>query len=197
MSIRDRNNYIQILHRNKVPRSHIGSIMEDIDASGVFEDEDDEQIMDDIWAELEREAEVIFGDKSGDEKVQAFLQLKQEKQRSLPDGHPDLSSDERVRRKQEEIAATGYFDKKKRKRETTPRTKVKEVYDGAALPFGRSPLHQYIALRDLKNIEKCVKNRQYLDCLDNNGHNPYEMAWYNGDKEIMAIFEKHLAKSRK
>ena len=55
--------------------------------------------------------------------------------------------------------------------------------------YGRSPLHEAIALRNIRLVKKYVKEGLYTGDIDNNGHTPMEMAFYEGFKEAMIVFK--------
>jgi ankyrin repeat protein len=56
--------------------------------------------------------------------------------------------------------------------------------------YGRSPLHEAIALRDLDSIRKYVSQNQFIDDVDNNGNTPYDMAYQEGYEEAVNILKK-------
>ena len=58
--------------------------------------------------------------------------------------------------------------------------------------YGRSPLHEAIAMRNLDAIRKYVSEGRYLDARDNNGNTPYQMAYQEGYTEAVEIFEEFL-----
>ena len=58
-------------------------------------------------------------------------------------------------------------------------------------PYGRSPLHHAIALDNLKQVQKFILERSYLDTIDNNGDTPYEMAIQMGKNEIIIMFNRY------
>ena len=60
--------------------------------------------------------------------------------------------------------------------------------------YGRSPLHEAIVMRDIRLVKKYVKVGLYLDNEDNNGHTPMEMAYYEGYKEAMIVFNAYQSK---
>ena len=61
--------------------------------------------------------------------------------------------------------------------------------------YGRSPLHEAIAFRNLEFVKKCIKENKYLDSIDNNGNTPREMAHYEGWFEVLKLFDRVKVKS--
>jgi ankyrin repeat protein len=62
----------------------------------------------------------------------------------------------------------------------------------ASNTYGRSPLHEAIALRDIDSIEKYAMENKFLNDVDNNGNTPYNMAYQEGYFEAMEILEKYV-----
>jgi len=54
--------------------------------------------------------------------------------------------------------------------------------------YGRSLLHEAIAYRNINFVKKCIKEKRYLNCVDNNGHTPMEMAYYEEWEEGFSLF---------
>ena len=57
--------------------------------------------------------------------------------------------------------------------------------------YGRSPLHEAIAMRNIRLVKKYIKKGDYLDEIDNNGHTAMEMAFYENYKEALLLFKTY------
>jgi len=57
--------------------------------------------------------------------------------------------------------------------------------------YGRTPLHQAIADRDIKSIEKYGREKKYIFDIDNNGNTPYDMAYQEGYEEAIVVLKKY------
>jgi ankyrin repeat protein len=72
-----------------------------------------------------------------------------------------------------------FLNKKKLKKDNT-------------LTYGRTPLHQAIADKDIKTIEKYVSEKKYIFDIDNNGNTPYDMAYQEGYEEAISFLKKYI-----
>jgi len=169
MSLKERNRYIQILLKNGVTQDALDWILEDVDKSGIFEDEDGcEDSMDFLLekaAERHFRGEVISETESGEElidrKRQRILQLQNEK-----------ILEERRLQKEIEIQS----ELKKRKGECG---EVLSSKDRKVGHYGRNKLHEAVSMRNLDLVEKyATEDPKLLFQTDNNGHTPAQMAYY-------------------
>lgn len=56
--------------------------------------------------------------------------------------------------------------------------------------YGRTPLHEAVALRDIESIRKYVIKGKYLTEKDNNGNTAYAMAFYGRYTEVINLFNE-------
>jgi ankyrin repeat protein len=56
-------------------------------------------------------------------------------------------------------------------------------------PYGRTPLHQAVALKNIELIKKYVDEKKYIFDVDNNGNTPYDMAYQEGYNEALNILK--------
>ncbi len=187
MSLQEQNRLFQILHKNKVTRTDVKKIMKDLGESGIFNDPD---TPDDDWESVDEKAEIWFSDLPPAEKLEAIrninIEVENQKEKLI---HQDLfETEKRVQRKMREMEELGLVKinkgrkgKKKSKSRSTTR-------------YGRTPLHEAIAMRNLRLVKKYIRKKLYLTCIDNNGHTPMEMAHYEGYKEAMVVFKAHQSK---
>jgi ankyrin repeat protein len=66
----------------------------------------------------------------------------------------------------------------------------KKIKKDNILIYGRTPLHQAIANKDIKTIEKYVSEKKYIFDVDNNGNTPYDMAYQEGFEEAIVLLKK-------
>lgn len=182
MLLCDQNRMLHLLHKKGVQRFYIKKIMEDLRQSGVFNDPE----MDDddySWNLLDRKADIWFNEElSPEEKMDAIsnINIELQSQSQQIKAQNLFVTEHRIQKKILEMQESGAvpLDELSDKNE-----------DSSFIRFGRTPCHEAVAMRNLKLVEKYAKRGLYLDCLDNNGHTPMEMAYYEGYKEALVIFE--------
>lgn len=197
MSLAERNRYIQILHRNRTTRKMIATIMEDIDDSGIFRDEDivDYDDCDDNYNGFDNVADIVFDEGSTqEEKNDAVALLKKERPvKKTGKKGKLLITEGMILAKQKEYIAAGVvpegdvdpnrdYDEQELEPDLDYELEVNARY-------GRSPLHEAIAYRNMKYVKKCIREKKYLDSNDNNGNTPREMAFYEGWMDAVKLFD--------
>ena len=179
---------MQIIHRNGATRKQADWIMGDMDRSGIFVDEffgEDEDV-DEI--NFEAALNVVFDkDRSSEDKIGAWQEFKTEQPiKEGPGSGKLIITDAMIQAKQKEMIALGLVDA-----EDAPVEEPEEKIEVNGLTrFGRSPLHEAIALRDLAFVKKCIKEDLYLEAVDNNGNTPREMAHYEGWTEAALLLSE-------
>lgn len=188
MSLTERNRFLQVLHKNKATRKQIDWIMKDIDASEIFFEPDDYE---DDYEEVqfERAMNVVFNHhKTTEEKRLALQSLKTDK--AVKKGHGTgklIVTDKMLYAQQRKMIAIGLvMDGSNSIEEPCG----EQVELNGLTRFGRSPLHEAIALRDMKFVKKCIKQKKYLEAVDNNKNTPREMAYYEGWTEAASLLSK-------
>lgn len=58
--------------------------------------------------------------------------------------------------------------------------------------YGRTPLHQAIADKDIKTIQEYANEKKYIFDIDNNGNTPYDMAYQEGYEEAISVLKKYI-----
>ena len=165
--------------------------MNDLKGSGIFEDEEFEEDID--WEDVDQESAIWFSDISPKEKLEAIKSIRQqqetqkwEKESSKLRNQFLYEAEMRVKAKMKEMEEKGLTD---------PEADVEEEsISQVTTRYGRSPLHEAIAMRDISLVKKYVKEGLYLTSLDNNGHTPEEMAYYEGYKEAIVVFDAYRSK---
>jgi hypothetical protein len=185
MSIQDENKMLYILHRNGVGRDHIKWIMNDLKQSCVLNDEDDYI---EEWDFLDEQAFWLFNcDVSNAERKFALdkIKVKQEHYDDIRKSQYSLDQEKRIQAKIKEMIKKGLRE---------PDFNL-EKPDGQLVEsttrYGRSPLHEAIAMRDIRLVKKYLKIGKFLDKVDNNGHTAMEMAYYDNYKEALVLFKKY------
>ena len=189
MSLSDQNRMLHILHRNGVNRDNITKIMKDLQESEIFDDPD---VVDDdySWELIDQKAEIWFNNNLDPaEKLDAIRNIVQSECRQENKSiqlRNKIVHEKRIQAKIKEMEAKGLIEIDDDEGEGEP--------DRSYTPttqFGRTPLHHAVAMRNLRLVEKYVKRGLYIDSLDNNGHTPLEMAYYEGFKEAVMVFKTH------
>jgi len=190
MSLSEQNRMLYILHRNKVSRINIEKIMTDLNKNGIFndfiDDSDDDNDDNDDWRLLEEECDIFFSDKSREEKIREIRDIKNKKEE---DEKFKMSlyceeKEKRINQKIEELIKEGII-------ESDAEKLIKVANEEVSSRYGRSPLHEAISMRNIPLIEKYLKRGKYLDIVDNNGHTPLEMAFYENNEEALDLFKKY------
>jgi len=188
MSVRDQNQMLYVLHKNEVSRKNIKWIMEDVQESGIFNDEDSDSY--DDWEFLEEQAYWLFDSNvTNEEKITALrsIKMKQEEYEKTKKSQYLLDQEKRIIAKQKELIAKGLV---------TPDPVSHQKGCTTTTRYGRSPLHEAVAMKDIKLVEKYLKSGKHFDKIDNNGHTAMEMAYYENYKEALILFERYV-KSKK
>jgi len=185
MSLTDENRMLHILHKRSVSRENIKIIMEDLKKSGIFEAYDDYNDYDDDWKYLEEEADALFRtDIEGSEKIEIIRGIKRKKEEEENSQYV-LEQEKRIKNLRDKFIEEGEI-------EADPQIddEENEIEVAVITRYGRTPLHEAIAMKDIKLVKKYIKNKKYLNKKDNNGHTPIEMAYYENCEEILELFEK-------
>ncbi len=185
MALHEQNRMLQILYKNGVDRKNVKIIMIDLKKSCIFsEDEVDEDI---DWDAVDQKAEIWFSELDPQEKLEAINNIHIEQ----------ISKSDKVRNKffyEHEQRIQAKMREMEERNLTGPELDEEEPAEFNITRYGRSPLHEAIVMKDIRLVKKYVKEGLYLDCEDNNGHTPMEMALYEGYKEAMIIFENRKSK---
>lgn len=187
MSLLERNRFLHILHRNRASRKQVEVIMVDLDVMGLFEEP--EIIDDDDNVEFEEAMDIVFNKhKTPEEKRAALIQLKEEK---ISNNNEFVTSklvvtDMMLYEKQQEMIALQLVEDGP---DSLPKPSIEKRKKNAVTRFGRSPLHEAIALKDMAFVKRCIRQRLYLHTIDNNGNTPKEMAYFEW-KEAYKLFVK-------
>ena len=170
MCIALRNKFIQIIHKNlsekdaekKNRLKKIKKILDDIEQIGLFDELDYEY---NHFEDIEILADMVFCEKEEkrDEQILNVASI----------------SVERIRKKQVELGI---------KPSTDEEILAAEISDFSR--YGRSPLHEAIAMREIDLISQYVKEKKYLLIRDNNGNTPQQMAIQENYREAIEIFEE-------
>ena len=157
--------------------------MTDLKHSGIFDCSEERDDFDE-WYFLEEQAEWLFSDVSNSEKLDAIkgIKRKQEELEKTKKSQYILDQEKRVIEKRNELIKMGVIEP------DTPSSLSRVI---TTTRFGRSPLHEAIAMRDIRLVKKYIKLEQHLNHMDNNGHTPKEMAFYDNYKEALILFKKY------
>jgi len=185
MSQKVKNKLLHFLHKKEVVRVHIEIIIKDLTEWGVFDDSQYDDSLD--YDFLDAQAYWIFESNSpNDEKMSALksIKAKQEAYNQSKKSPYTIKQEKRINKKIKELIENGVLQKEDYESDNTESELTPTRY-------GRSPLHEAIAIRDISLIEKYIKAGKYLDTVDNNGHTPREMAHIYGYKEACSLFKRY------
>jgi ankyrin repeat protein len=159
--------------------------MNDLKQSSVFNDKDDDYIEE--WDFLDEQAFWLFNcDVSNAERKFALdkIKVKQEHYDNIRKSQYSLDQEKRVQAKIKEMIEKGLVE---------PDSELEKLQHPKDFitRYGRSPLHEAVAMRDIRLVKKYIELGKYLDKVDNNGHTAMEMAYYDNYKEALILFEKH------
>ena len=193
MSLFEQNCMLHILHRNEVSRVNIETIMKDLNKDGIFDDFIDDSIDDDDegWRSLEEECEILFSGKSKEEKIREIKDIKKKREEYEKIKMPQYLAEQesRVQQKVKELIKKGII-------EPDIEILIEDIDTEISIRYGRTPLHEAISMRNIPLVKKYLKSGKYLDIVDNNGHTPLEMAFYENNKEALDLFEKYKSKRK-
>jgi ankyrin repeat protein len=159
--------------------------MNDLKHSCVFNDVEEE---DDEWNYDEEEVYWYF--KKNISNVErdsnlAKIKVKQKHLDNIVKSQYAIDQEKRIQAKIKEMTEKGLRE---------PDLNI-ETPDGQAVEpttrYGRSPLHEAVAMRDIRLVKKYLKIGKFLDKVDNNDHTAMEMAYYDNYKEALVLFEKY------
>jgi hypothetical protein len=188
MSLIEQNRMLVILHKNGVSRKNIDTIMTDLNESDIFEDYLDEIQDDEDWRLLEEESMILFGGADARTKIEEIRKIKNKKEEleksQLTQYYKEQSI--RVHDKIEELSKSG---KIKPNDNRGKKTKKDKKYQDVNIRYGRTPLHEAISMKSIKLVEKYIKSGEFLEIIDNNGHTPLEMAFYENYTEALELFK--------
>lgn len=161
--------------------------MNDLKQSSVFNDKDDYEYDDDDWDFLDEQAFWLFNkDISCVERKSALEKIKvKQEQYDIRRSQYALDQEKRIQAKIKEMVEKGIIDP-----DFDLEVSDKQLRD-ITTRYGRSPLHEAIAMRDIRLVKKYLKIGKFLDKVDNNGHTAMEMAYYDNYKEALILFEKY------
>ena len=186
MSLWDQNKMLYILHRNGVSRKNILFIMNDLKTSETFGTENDfEDEFEDDWELVEQKAFLLFeSNVSSKAKILALRNIKKKEEEFENTRKCQYLTDQegRIQTKRKELIEQGVIEPDKLTHQKTLKLTTR---------YGRSPLHEAIAMRDIRLVEKYLKSEKYLDKVDNNGHTAMEMAYYENYTDALALFKKY------
>jgi len=184
MSMQDQNSMLQILHKNGVSRRNIVVIMRDLEKAGIFDDYIIQEENEEEWGFIEEEASILFGNKGNSTKINKIRGIRTEREKIIAQKMSQyfIEQEKRIQAKQQELIKRGEIEP-----DVSDHLFVSEI----TTRFGRNPLQEAIAMKDLVLVEKYIKQKKYLNSKDNNGHTAMEMAYYEGYKEALDLFAKY------
>jgi hypothetical protein len=163
--------------------------------SGIFDEDEFEEDID--WETIDQEFLIEVSNLSEKEKQKAVevIRQKYEQEREQNAGAGKLryqflyEAEQRVIAKMKEMEERGLVGSEGETKEAPV-----EIVKYVTTRFGRNPLHEAVYMRDIRLVKKYVKKGLYLISTDNNGHTPEEMAYYEGYKEAIAVFDAYKKK---
>jgi hypothetical protein len=204
MSLRERNQFLEILVKNGATRDQIKFIMNDV--KDILPPSDG---LEDEWDPLDdEEAEIFVPERTEDEVEQLIEASVLKKERAYKAN--EMVFYHRLLEKQKEIQEHEEAEKLKtdsflgidlaeehevEKDDPKPSPKKKEVVGFVTVRYGRSPLHEAIATGDLERAEQYIRNGQLLTSTDNNGYTAEEMAYHLSYKEATVLFKSYKKKN--
>ena len=180
MSIVERNRFLQILHNNGTKRQYIKKIL--LDTKNLFDEAEEND-----YDPLDTISEEIFDNKDRTEeelehvmKISFVTNIAKESRLR----HNEMIFYQKFMEKQKEIELHENIQNEPM---SVNNDKLKNI--PVSYKYGRSPLHQAIACGDLKVAKILIKQGKYLECQDNSGHTPQEMAHYMGYQKAIKLFK--------
>ena len=162
--------------------------MNDLKQSNVFGDRE-EDYDESEWDFLDEQSFWLFdSDATAAERLVALktIKVKQEEYDKIHKSQYTLDQEKRIQAKIKELIEKGVIE---------PEIDSELQIDNQSIEFttryGRSPLHEAVAMRDIRLVKKYLKMGKYLNKVDNNGHTALEMAYYDGYQEALVLFEKY------
>lgn len=172
--------------------------MDDLQKSGIF---DDEEVVDEVdyeidWNEVDEENSMWILNLGNEIKLDAIRNMNNEEKNdefAQKRNQFFYDNEKRIQAKMKEMEEKGLIGLKDEdesdigvEEEVVIKKEQKQV---SLTRYGRNPLHEAVAMRDIRLVKKYAQEGLYLDGVDNNGHTPMEMAYYEGYKEAMIIFD--------
>ena len=177
----EKNRMLHILYKNGVSRINVLKIITDLTESEIFNDIEEEE---DDWSSIEEEANILFSNMDETKKIEEIKRIKNEKEKEEVEevqiSQYRSEQEERIRAKQQELIDKGVVK---------PNLFTAQKSIKVTTRYGRTPLHEAIAMRDINLVKKYLKSDKYLKETDNNGHTPIEMAFYEEYEEALALFK--------
>ncbi len=183
MSLDDQNRMLYVLHQNGVSRKNILFIMKDLKRSGIF-DEANKHDYDD-WGFIDEQAFWLFeSGGSNEEKLEALknIKIKQEEFEKNKSCQYLTDQESRIQEKRKELIEKGVIK---------PDNLTHQKSIPITTRYGRTSLHEAIAMKDIRLVEKYIKSGKYLGQADNNGHTAMEMAYYENYTDALRLFKKY------
>ena len=151
MSLQEQNRMLYILHNKGISRKNIQFIMKDLINSGIFEEPEYNDDFDDDWGFVEAEADWLFSNSFNSEKILALKYIKKRKddfENTKVSSMYTASQEKRIQEKRKELIKKGVI-----------RSDVSDISNLAKVTtrYGRSPLHEAIAMNDLRLVKKYIK----------------------------------------
>ena len=158
--------------------------MNDLKSSKIFNVENKYDDYDD-WGFIDEQAFWLFeSDGSNKEKLEALknIKIKQEEFEKTKKCQYLIDQENRIQKKRKELTEKGIIE---------PDNPTYQKSISIITRYGRSPLHEAIAMKDTCLVEKHIKSGKYLDKVDNNGHTAIEMAYYENYTDALRLFKKY------
>jgi len=155
----------------------IKRIMKDMEEIGIF-DEDDNTYYDDLEFEAEVKFHGLHSDKEESEKTDSFKETSQNLQ-------AERIILQRIQEKRKELSSIPELNL------DCDDDFEEELMEQNYLRYGRSPLHEAIAMEDFDHIEEYISQGKYIEHKDNNGDTPYLMALQDRNNRVLDIFKKY------
>ncbi len=179
MGIWDRNQYLQILHKNGANRKQIDWIMKDIDKDDVFRECEEYN----HFEEIDALANIEFDPtKTKIEKEKEKKLIIEKKEEISSCKGKIIITEEMIRKKQQEYIKMNLICE-----EDIDETEEDDEGKVIGTRYGRNPLHEAISFKNIELVKKYIKEGKYLNSVDNNGNTPKEMAYYEWE-EILHLF---------
>jgi len=188
MTMMVRNGFLMRLHRRLnqkdleegVKEKIIKRVFKDMEEANIFNEVEIDDMEDiDEWDQIEKVTDIIFSDAPKKEKLAAIKKSNVKNQLRTPEN--------RIINKCQEVLQHLKEPRSKNLSDFL-NNKKKFYYDEGR--FGRSPLHEAVVMEDIKTIKKFVKEKKYLQHVDNNNHTPLQMAKYRDYKDGIKILEE-------
>ena len=202
INVKLRNKFLERLHNSKglinfsekKKRETIDKVVHNVEVARFFDYPDPTGEED--WELVEQAADALFNGGTKKDINEALTNLRESYGAEDDVTYISIDTTSRIRAKRIELAQIPELNIILSNEEKNGNSGTnKEIF---IVHYGRNPLHEAVAIRDVKLVKKYAKVQKYHNEVDNNGCTPSEMATYEGFSDAVKILkQKNKKKKRK